>query len=301
MLYYFRNGNFGDELNPWLWRQLCPEVMEQRQDRLFLGIGTILSRSVPAEPVKVVFGSGTSGVGEPSVMDARWRVFCVRGPLTARKLNLDARLALTDGAILVRRVRPPDEKKRYSVSIMLHHRSMEEADWKELTARAGIHCIDPCAKVDQVLAEMLQTELLLTEAMHGAIVADALRVPWMPVRLYPWFNEFKWQDWSQSVQVPLDVAVVPPVYQRSVFSRRGMRDSGKRLLAAAGLGKAKWQHLSLRPSHEREIKSTLDQLKQMAQRQRPCLSDEGMLRSLEERAFEQLNAIREAWRGAEFT
>jgi succinoglycan biosynthesis protein ExoV len=300
MLYYFRNGNFGDELNPWLWKQLCPEVTEQRKDRLFLGIGTILSRSVPAEPIKVVFGSGASGVGQPSVVDGRWRVFCVRGPLTARKLNLDAKLALTDGAILVRRVRPPDQKKKYPVSIMLHHQSMDEADWKELASRVGIHCIDPCGKVEQVLAEMMQTELLLTEAMHGAIVADALRVPWIPVRLYPRFNEFKWQDWSQSVQLPLDVPAVPPVYQRSFFSQRGLRDSGKRLLATAGVGKAKWRHLSLRPSYEREIKSTLNQLKQLARQKQPCLSDDGLLRSLEERAFEKLNAIREAWRGAEF-
>ena len=45
--------------------------------------------------------------------------------------------------------------------------------------------------------------------MHGAIVADALRVPWIPARLYGHFMEFKWRDWTESIEVPLELASMP--------------------------------------------------------------------------------------------
>ena len=59
-LYYFkdRHGNFGDDLNPWLWGQLLPEVLRGPSDELFVGIGTLLNHRLPAAPIKHVFGSG---------------------------------------------------------------------------------------------------------------------------------------------------------------------------------------------------------------------------------------------------
>ena len=37
--------------------------------------------------------------------------------------------------------------------------------------------------------------------MHGAIVADALRVPWIPVHTDTNILSFKWQDWCLSTGV----------------------------------------------------------------------------------------------------
>ena len=301
MLYYFRiaHGNFGDALNPWLWKKLCPEACDQRKDVLFLGIGTVLSPRVPAAPVKVVFGSGC-GDAPPPRLDDRWRFYCVRGPLTAKKLGLDLNYALTDPAILARPFCSPPAKKIYPVSLMLHHQSMFEADWQKLAGRAGFHCIDPRRSVDEVLAELGQTGLLLTEALHGAIVADALRVPWIPLRLYDRFSEFKWRDWTQSMQLPLAVHEVPPLYDRKFLSKKGLTHAFKKTLATTGLGKSKWKQLRVQASGERAINCTLQQLQKLAQEQKPCLSAEKHLKSLEIRLLEKLSEIREAWRNGKF-
>src|SRR2546429_1124331 len=96
------HGNFGDDLNPWLWSRLAPEGCEQSDPAVFFGIGTILSRSAPPVPNKVVFGSGC-GTGLGPKLDNRWFFYAVRGPLTAAKLGLDAALALGDPSILARR------------------------------------------------------------------------------------------------------------------------------------------------------------------------------------------------------
>src|SRR5712671_6689892 len=101
---YFKiaHGNFGDDLNPWLWSRLAPEVCDDKDPALFLGIGTILSRQVPKSPVKVVFGSGCGSNRPPEELDRKWFFYAVRGPLTAAKLKLDGGLAIGDPAILVR-------------------------------------------------------------------------------------------------------------------------------------------------------------------------------------------------------
>ena len=38
--------------------------------------------------------------------------------------------------------------------------------------------------------------------MHAAIVADTLRVPWVPLMTSSDINSFKWLDWTQSMRVP---------------------------------------------------------------------------------------------------
>jgi len=301
MLHYFKiaHGNFGDALNPWLWEKLCPEICDPRPDILFLGVGTLLSARVPPAPVKVVFGSGCSA-GPPPRLDDRWHIYCVRGPLTAEKLGLEPGCALTDPAILARRFCSVPAKKSHPVSLMLHHQSMFHANWRELAGRAGFHCIDPRGDVETVLADIGRTGLLLTEALHGAVVADALRVPWIPIRLYDRFAEFKWRDWTRSLQLPFNVFEVPPVYDRKLISRKGLTHAFKKVLITAGLGKPNWKQLRVRASSRRAISRTLQRLQQLAQEQKPCLSADSLGPALEIRLLEKLSEIREAWRNGTF-
>ena len=35
--------------------------------------------------------------------------------------------------------------------------------------------------------------------MHGAIISDSYRIPWVPVKLYKSINEFKWYDYAESL------------------------------------------------------------------------------------------------------
>jgi succinoglycan biosynthesis protein ExoV len=305
MLYYsnyfkLAHGNFGDDLNPWLWSRLAPEVCNQSDPALFLGIGTILTRSVPPEPVKVVFGSGCGSQAAPDV-DRRWFIYGVRGPLTAAKLNLDPALALGDPAILVRRIALSSCKKIFPLSFMPHHQSAPEAGWNRLCQRAGLHYIDPRSSVDEVLLQIRQSELLVAEAMHGAIAADALRVPWIPVRIYGNFMEFKWRDWAESVQAPLHIANVPPVFDRQLVSKKGFVHAFKKVAATAGIGKAKWKRLQIRPSTEREVSESLRALEKVSKTSKPCLSPDNSIGQAETRLSERLAELREDWKCGRFS
>jgi succinoglycan biosynthesis protein ExoV len=206
-LFYYQDpeGNFGDDLNAWLWPRLIPDLLDDDDDTLFVAIGSILDRRIPQEPQKVVFGTGV-GYGLLPVLDERWQIWCVRGPLTARALGLPARLAVTDPAALVRTVRTGPVSKPHRVSFVPHFRSPRRAeaaglDLYKLCASVGINYIDPRKGVEHVLAAIESSQMVLAEAMHGAIVADALRIPWVPLQLYDQILNLKWHDWCGSVGI----------------------------------------------------------------------------------------------------
>jgi succinoglycan biosynthesis protein ExoV len=296
MLYYCRTeeGNFGDELNPWLWSRLAPEVCDERASALFVGIGTILGHRIPAEPLKMVFGAGC-GYTRPPVIDGRWKFFAVRGPLTAARLGLDPSTAVTDSAVLVRSTHLPAPKKRYAVSFMPHHKSLAHADWAALCARASLHFLDPRHPVERVLDEILASDLLLAEAMHGAVVADALRVPWIPVRMYSQVLEFKWRDWTQSIGLPFRFADVPPVFENDLPWGKKLAQCWKMGWGKSGLGKEKWKRLQIRRTTEREIGETLRILQGLSRSYPPCLSADSMIEQREQTMLAQLADLRASW------
>jgi hypothetical protein len=214
-LFYHRDpiGNFGDDLNPWLWPRLIPELLDDNPAALFVGIGTILDERIPDEPRKVVFGTGV-GYGRLPALDERWKICCVRGPLTARALGLPPDLAGTDPAVLVRTVVPYGGTPLYPVSFMPHHRTKIRAaeqglSLEEICIEAGVNYIDPAWQVEEVIRAISRSHLLIAEAMHGAIVADALRVHWIPVQLYDHIRALKWQDWCLSVGLEYEPEVYP--------------------------------------------------------------------------------------------
>ena len=207
-LYYWKpskgQGNFGDNLNLWLWERLLPHVLDEDETVAFIGIGTLINDLLPHyTPIarkRVIFSTGVGyGNGKAPIIDDSYKIYCLRGPLSAQKLELPPELAVTDGAVLVRRIFNPTSKKLYKYSYMPHHQLASEA-WKTLCEKLEFGYVDPTWPTEKVLNAIGQTEVLLTEAMHGAIVADALRVHWIPIISdSATILNSKWKDWCLSV------------------------------------------------------------------------------------------------------
>jgi succinoglycan biosynthesis protein ExoV len=197
--------NFGDALNPYLWPRLLPAgFLDDDDSELFLGVGSILWDHYPKPARKVVMGSGFGGyAAAPNVHDGSWEVGFVRGPRTAAKLGIGADKAICDSAILLRALELPSAEPGIGIAFMPHYHSFGRGDWREVCRMAGIRLIDPRDDVEKVIAEIRGARMLITEAMHGAIVADALRTPWLAVRPIHPENETKWLDWSDSLGLEL--------------------------------------------------------------------------------------------------
>ena len=221
-LHYYRDawGNFGDDLNPWLWPRLLPGFFDGRADTIFLGIGTLLNHRAPREPRKVVFGAG-AGYGDPPEVDERWHFHFVRGPLTAERLGLAPGLAIADSAYLTTLAFDPARARRNSVAFMPHHFGTHDYDWRPLCRRAGLEYLDPAAPVPYLLRKIARARFVIADAMHAAIVADAFRVPWVPVAIYKRHSAFKWDDWCRSMELPYEPGRIEPLYDNS--SQRPLR------------------------------------------------------------------------------
>lgn len=207
-----RVPNFGDVLNPYIFNKILPGTFDEDFESIFVGIGTLLEigmgekLNIPSEYLDIdepksrsiiIFGSG-AGYSKPPILDTRWKFYCVRGPLTADLLGLDKKIAVVDPAILIRRLYASKDTKRHKVSLMPHHSSSSEV-LKTICEETGINYIDPLDTVENILDQISESEKLLTEALHGAIVADALRTPWVPIRTNSKIFSFKWQDWCKSI------------------------------------------------------------------------------------------------------
>jgi succinoglycan biosynthesis protein ExoV len=204
-LYYWDGSeNFGDALNPWLWPLLMPDFFDDDPRELLVGIGSNLGYPLPARARKIVCGTGFGGYAPPPRFDDTWDIRFVRGPRTAELLGLPAELAVGDAGMLLHVVGGalPDADAACAVGFMPHWESALYGVWETVCAESGVRFIDPNAPVERVIAAIRSCAVLVTEAMHGAIAADALRVPWVPFMPAP-IHRFKWFDWAESQGVEL--------------------------------------------------------------------------------------------------
>jgi succinoglycan biosynthesis protein ExoV len=245
--YRGRSPNFGDDLNTWLFPRLLPGAFDADDATLFLGIGSILFDTHPAGARKIVFGSGCGGYTTTPRLDASWDVRFVRGPMTAAKLGLPAHMGVGDSAILLAGqglVRAPLAGRRI---YMPHADSACDGAWRTPAEAAGLRYVDPRAPVHEVLGEILAAELVVTEAMHGAIVADALRVPWVAMRPLFAVHHAKWADWGGALGIvprfhELPASNALEFLLRAVDGRREpMRRLRWHLRKQTGLGAALWR------------------------------------------------------------
>lgn len=212
-LHYYRpdenTSNFGDELNKYIWEAYLPDFFDDNEDHVFFGIGTVVkeAKKFYSKSQKVfILGSGVRSEGIKVLNNVE--ILFVRGPLSAKALHVPEKF-ITDPAILTPKIFPSKKvSKKWAFSFMPHFSSINDKYMQVFKAN-GVHIIDPRDDVKQIIEAINASEILLTEAMHGAIVADAYRVPWIPIKSYESFNHFKWNDWSQSHHLNIKINKIP--------------------------------------------------------------------------------------------
>lgn len=211
MLYRWQGEarNFGDELNTILWPALLPDFFDHDPSVRFLGIGSILDRRHDRPGIKIVAGSGYGGYEALPRLDADWIIHWVRGPRTANLLGLPEALAVGDPAMLVPclGIRPAPDAR--DIGFMPHFESAAYGHWRQVAAMVGVRLIDPRGDPEAVLAAICQCRLILSEALHGVIVADALRIPWIAILPMVPTHRPKWHDWADSMDLTLRFQHLP--------------------------------------------------------------------------------------------
>lgn len=202
---YFKSDivNFGDDLNPWLWEKIFGDVSLYKKNLDFIGIGSILDNRIVSDNEKVVFGSGVRDFDFDDNQISNLNILFVRGPISS-KITHNSNY-ITDAAYALRMLPQKTYSKKYKTSIVPYFRHANQFNWKLFEKITGIHVIMPTQDVEKVIEEINQSEKILASAMHGAILADIYRVPWMRIKFSKHgretalTSELKWKDWVLSI------------------------------------------------------------------------------------------------------
>ena len=301
-LYYWQKGNgkenFGDNLNPWLWNKIIPDYLDDDPQIAFIGIGTLINgglpKKTPQASTRILFSTGV-GYGKSLLkIDSSYKIYCVRGALSAKKLGLDPSLAITDGGILTRKYyKVPTQKKTYKFSFM-PHRKLVYKGWKDVCQYLGFGYIDPTWSTEKVLDALSTTEILLAEAMHGAIVADALRIPWIPIVTHKKILSFKWEDWCSSIQVEYNPQNIQLEYSPQNTDCLDYLDGSK----SSNLSPMNTHDGS---SNYDQRKSIGSQLKKISQSFSPVLSSDTRVEELTNRLEEKIEHLKSDIKSGVFT
>jgi succinoglycan biosynthesis protein ExoV len=197
--------NFGDDINPALLGKLFRRSIIDSDSICLIGIGTILNerhvKEVAAYKKKIVFSSGAGSEGLGDVFDDTWHFACVRGPKTASALGLPEAAAICDGAVLLADFYAPKPPAARIGVMFVPHVNTGRGAGRALQAICrdlGLTYLSPEVEAERFIDAIRSASLVVTEAMHGAILADCMRTPWLPIRFLQ-HNRFKWEDWFASV------------------------------------------------------------------------------------------------------
>lgn len=278
-LFHYRapGGNFGDDMNAACWGRAWPDYSQCKYADWLVGIGSIFDGRLNSLPgTKLIMGSGyrPTKFGKPDLRQCRFGF--VRGPLTCRALGLDEHLAITDAAALMGIDRPHQTGRDSRAGFMPHFHTYRRFDCRRLCEMAGVRLIDPSGPVDEVLQAISESPVLQAEAMHGAILADAMGVPWKRISL---FNrrlegeakvDFKWQDWAASLDVD-------------------GRPAAESLLRWPGRGPFGWLKNVILT--ERSLRDAAEMVRISSRSGRFQCSNRDLLRSKVERMYEKIQEI----------
>lgn len=171
-----RGSNFGDALSPWLVSRVFGVRVKYSDPRHadLAAVGSLLGL-LPRDFAGIVWGSGTMHSTLPLFDSADIRL--VRGPVS--NALLDRRAPFGDPALLTPRYFSPPGK-RYRLGVMAHHGKMSRVTASQIVDRlpqGSAVFIDPLAPVDAVLCLIGQCEAIVSESLHGLIVADSYGIP----------------------------------------------------------------------------------------------------------------------------
>jgi len=191
--WHLGSPNFGDDLNPLLIAELLQTTVyrdKKQSSNHILGVGSILER---ANSHSIVIGSGF--INENSTLvEPPLEILAVRGELTKHKLKLGNSVLLGDPGRLMPSLMGINHNPTIPLAIVPH-----VDRYKEHMEKYGSICkvIDPSMPVRQVLEDIASAEVIVSQSLHGLVMADALNIPnlWAKPHSDMLGGEFKFNDY----------------------------------------------------------------------------------------------------------
>lgn len=204
LYWHIGTPNFGDDINPSFFEQLTGvrlRLETRRKTPHFFGVGSILNR---ATETSITLGCGLL---EPVSEPPRPRVVSLRGELSRRTLGIDSDIPLGDPLVLIDRLVKP--KGGDAVGFIPHVRS---ASALRKYVPDDMRFIDPGRPPWQVVQAIGECSMVLSQSLHGLIVADALAIPnlWLAPSAHMKGGSFKFEDYFSTLDAPKTSHAITP-------------------------------------------------------------------------------------------
>lgn len=189
--------NFGDDLNPDIFGLISGRTVRLQMARNrphFLGMGSILEK---ATKESTVIGSGLlRRPEEPFLFSVR--CVAVRGQLSREHIRAEGTVLLGDPMVLLDRVFKPVGRKTYVMGVVPH---VSEVSSLRKLCPGGVKVIDPADTPWKVIEAIASCERIMSQSLHGLIVADALDIPnlWLAPSVSMVGGSFKFLDYFSTL------------------------------------------------------------------------------------------------------
>ena len=211
LIYYkAEKGNFGDDLNELIWDELLQGYQDKEHLVDLIGIGSILDKRIEeSSNEKIILGSGIRDFLYNPKVNILEDLSFVRGPISSKVMKVPY---ITDAAYAFALLRTKYKEltlnpKKYKLVYVPYFEQCENFDWSIFEKITNIKVVKPTENMEVFLNEISQAEKVITSAMHGAIMADIFRIPWIRLKFPKQGNEssltseLKWNDWMQSLEI----------------------------------------------------------------------------------------------------
>lgn len=209
-----RKNNWGDDLNDHLFTLISDKKINFVPfDQLFFCpsvkryslIGSIIGDFCLDNTI--IYGSGAI-TANPVLVGKPEKVLSVRGPLTREVLmknGIDCPQVYGDPAMLLPLVYKPKVEAVDKIGVIPHYRT-GECEWIECLKKSHDVRIIDMSHYDRwtdIVDAIISCKLIISESLHGLIVAESYAVPSIWVEFVPhncgWEWDFKFRDFYQSI------------------------------------------------------------------------------------------------------
>lgn len=215
-----KKNNWGDDLNVYLFKMITHEkIWFVPFEQLFFApkikkyslIGSIIGDYNLDDTI--IYGSGAI-TSDPYLQGTPDKVLSVRGPLTRDillKKGIECPAVYGDPALLLPLVYKPHNKKSNKIGIIPHYRTLEsnwlEYEWVDSLKKNNdivVINMSQYKKWTDIIELICNCKIILSESLHGLIVAEAYSIPSLWVEIIPhnlpWEWNFKFNDFYSSIE-----------------------------------------------------------------------------------------------------
>ena len=156
-----------------------------------------------------IWGTGCIGNLTGDFLD-NVQVALLRGPMTAKKLGIEAR-GFGDPGLLIADAMGEEIARSHKVGLVLHHSHLVDPALVALAdAHRDIEMIDVRSDPREVCRAIAACRFVVSSSLHGLVVADSFGVPnrWLDPTGIHRKPEFKFLDYAAGIGRKLDVPIL---------------------------------------------------------------------------------------------